>query len=454
MFNMKGMDIENIDTEWKESWASKYLKTIAAFHNTEGGRMIIGRKDDGTYIGVPNIKKETKIVADNIRDKLHIKSKTRAEVFEGKDCIVIDVPKGDKMVEYDGRFYIRVGNTTQRIEGEDLKTVLLDERDMGWLDQHCNLSVDDLSSEAIEYFINKGHNCERIPSSITKDDIDSILDKFALRDENGRLTLTAAILFTDVPFRFNHGASLGIGLFDSDGSLIRDEKIEGPMISIPDRAMDSLYEKFIPPTYKYDGGGASRYLHYDYPKEAVRELILNALMHMDYSKQQPATVSIYPDHLEIYSIGGLISPMTLGLLKSKHPSIIRNSSLSKVFYSAGFVESWGQGIGKVLKSCRDNGNSEPEFSEYVGGMLVSIAVAPSKSVSSVKDTADSVCDSIVNIIRSNPNVRVEDMASELGISEKTIRTRLSKLKDAGVVTREGGRKTGRWILTSPDGDNH
>ena len=124
------MDIENIDTEWKESWASKYLKTIAAFHNTAGGRMVIGRNDNGIYVGVPNIKKETKTVADDIRNKLHIMSNTRAEVIEGKNCIVIDVPKGDKLVDYDGRFYMRVGNTTQQIEGDELKKILLDERGM------------------------------------------------------------------------------------------------------------------------------------------------------------------------------------------------------------------------------------------------------------------------------------------------------------------------------------
>ena len=146
------MDIENIDTEWKESWISKNLKTVAAFHNTGGGRMIIGRRDNGEYIGVPDIKQEIKVVADSIRDKLHIVSNTRAVVIDNKDCIVIDVPKGDKIVDYEGRFYMRVGNTTQMIESDELKKILLEENGMQWLDRLCNIKKEELSKEAISLF--------------------------------------------------------------------------------------------------------------------------------------------------------------------------------------------------------------------------------------------------------------------------------------------------------------
>ena len=71
------MDIENLDMEWKESWADKYLKTIAAFYNTKGGRIIIGRKDNGEYVGVQDVKGTTKTISDTIRNKFHFISETR-----------------------------------------------------------------------------------------------------------------------------------------------------------------------------------------------------------------------------------------------------------------------------------------------------------------------------------------------------------------------------------------
>ena len=86
------MDMENTDTEWKETWAPKNLKTIAAFYNTEGGRMIIGRRDDGSYIGVDDVKGTLKEISDTIHNKLHIACRIRAELEGELCCIAVDVP--------------------------------------------------------------------------------------------------------------------------------------------------------------------------------------------------------------------------------------------------------------------------------------------------------------------------------------------------------------------------
>ena len=83
----------------------------------------------------------TKTISDTIRNKFHFISETRAENIDGKDCIIIDVPKGDTIVDYDGRFYFRVGNTTQQLEGIPLKRILLDEIGIQWLDQPCKVDL-------------------------------------------------------------------------------------------------------------------------------------------------------------------------------------------------------------------------------------------------------------------------------------------------------------------------
>lgn len=83
--------MENIDEEWKEIWKSEYLKTIAAFHNTVGGRFIVGRRDNGTYIGVSNPHDVLKAISDSIRTSLGISVDIRIQSIEGKMCIVADV---------------------------------------------------------------------------------------------------------------------------------------------------------------------------------------------------------------------------------------------------------------------------------------------------------------------------------------------------------------------------
>lgn len=333
------MDIENIDTEWKESWASKYLKTIASFYNTSGGRMIIGRKDDGQYVGVPNVKKETKIVADDIRNKLHIVSHTRAEKIEGTDCIIVDVPKGDKLVDFDGRFYVRVGNTTQQIEGNDLKMILLEERGMQWMDQTCDVSVDELSSEALSYLLSKGKNVGRIPLDVDSD-FNIVLERFHLiRD--GKLTYSAVLPFYPNPYVINYGAYVKIGLFDDDYLLLRDDIIRCPLIQLSDEAMKILLEKYIQPTYGYGGHTTSRHLVYQYPERALRELLVNAIVHMDYSIQSPIEIRIFKHRLEISNPGSLMNGLTAKSLKISHKSVLRNEKLANLFYSSGMVENWG-----------------------------------------------------------------------------------------------------------------
>ena len=441
------MDIENIDTEWKESWALKYLKTIAAFHNTAGGRMIIGRNDNGVYVGIQNIKKETKTVADDIRNKLHIMSNTRAEAIEGKNCIVIDVPKGDKLIDYEGKFYMRVGNTTQQIEGDDLKKILLDERGMQWLDQASKVTVDALSSDALSLFLSKGKSAGRIPADIEAD-FNTVLNRFQLIND-GKLTDTAVLLFHPNPYSVNYGAYAKIGLFDDDGLLIRDDIIRCPLIQLADETMRILLDKYIQPTYGYGGGTTSRHLVFQYPEKALRELLVNAIVHMDYSIQSPILVRVFKDHLEISNPGSLLSGLTAETLKVSHRSVLRNEKLADVFYASGMVENWGQGITKVLVECKNNANPEPEFTEVDGEFKVVIktraAVIPDiEALNHFK--VDEKSKAILACMIDDPSVSIRIISEITHIPLATIKRRVKSMTDSGHLMREGNAKAGKWIV--------
>ena len=410
--------------------------------------MSIGRKDDGSIVGVKSPKKTLKSISDTISNKLHIKADVRLVPMEGRNCISIIVPKGESMVDCDGIFYIRVGNTTQTVSGPELKALLLKEKNKNWLDQPSEQGVEDLSAEAFSYFISKGQNAKRIPNGVSSEDMTQILAKYDLLS-SGMVTLAGALLFSDNPRSINYGAYLKIGQFDAKESLMRDTYIEGPLVRVPDLAMEKLYEAYIPPTYTYGGGGASRYLKYDYPEEAVRELILNAVMHMDYRLQRPVTVAVYPDRLEIFCAGGLPEGMTMDLLMGRHGSVPRNPSLASVFYSAGYVESWGQGISKVRESCIANGNPEPEFKEFCGGILAIITkpAARGRTPSTTSVPISNELDrAILKIIADNPQVSTSYISETIGVSMKTVQRHISALRNLGILSREGGNRGGRWIV--------
>ena len=412
--------------------------------------MVIGRKDDGTYMGVPDIKQGTKVVADNIRDKLHIMSKTRAEVIDGKDCIVIDVPKGKKIVDYDGRFYMRVGNTTQLIEGDELRSILLDERGMQWLDQTSDVTVGDLLPDAFSTLLSKGKSVGRIPNDIEGSSV--VLERFKLiRD--GKLTDTAVLLFHQDPYLFNFGAYVKIGLFDDNGLLIRDDIVRRPLIQLSDEVIKVLFDKYIQPTYGYGGMTASRHLVYLYPEKALREFLVNAIVHMDYSLQHPIEIRISGDRLEISNAGGLMKGITVDSLKSGKKSLRRNERLAEVFYASGMVENWGQGIVKALIECRNNGNPEPTFLDSSDRFTVSIEGSKNKGIVSVDevpdpaDLSDVVDVRIIEIIRKDPRVTAKQMSESLGLSVRTIRRHISSLTAEGYISREGTTRSGRFHVS-------
>ena len=193
--------------------------------------MVLGRKDDGSYVGLDDPKSVAKSVSDSIRNKLHIRAEVSIRSFEGFDCVCIYVPKGDKIVPFDGKFYMRMGNTTQEFESDELKHVLLSEMGMQWLDQKSTLKVSDLSKEAVRYFVDKGKDAKRIPPEVDPDNIRLILKRYGMvRDEH--VTLSAALLFAEEPSLLNYGAYVRIGLFDSQGILVRDDEVRGPLITL------------------------------------------------------------------------------------------------------------------------------------------------------------------------------------------------------------------------------
>ena len=444
------MDIENLDMEWKESWSDKYLKTVAAFYNTKGGRMIVGRKDNGEYIGVQDVKGTTKSISDSIRNKLHIISETYAESIEGKDCIIIDVPKGDKIVDYDGKFYFRVGNTTQQLEGNPLKAILLNEIGLQWLDQQRDIDPKELSEDAFRFFLKRGKDAGRIPDTISEDDMMTALESMGLLND-GKLSLTAVLLFAKDPSRHQYGAYLKIGLFDDKGILLRDDILDRiPLVKLPDECMRVLNDKYIQPTYRYDTGTASRELSYQYPMDAIRELVVNAIVHKDYSTEQEIAVYVYKDMLKIYSGGLLPEGITIENLKGSHPSIKRNKKLAEAFYSMKYIEGWGQGISKVMAACKENGNPEPEFSYMSSGFLVTLRPKGySKPIDIQALELDDVDTKIIQAMIDNPSIRMKDISSILGLSERVVRYRIDKLRDKGLVVRDGSKKAGVWKIILP-----
>ena len=123
--------------------------------------------------------------------------------------------------------------------------------------------------------------------------------------------------------------------------------------------------------------------------------------------------------------------------------------MASVFFAAGYVENWGQGIGKVLEECKKNGNPSPVFSIRNGGLSVELGINPSKDIT---DTPQHVLDtdeknnSILTCIKGDSGISARAISEITGMSINTVERRLKKMVEAGVLRREGSSKSGKWVI--------
>ncbi len=186
------MDLELVEshtTEFKSSWRDEYIKSICAFANTDGGRLLIGVDDNGKPVGVEDSKKLLEDLPNKLRDTLGIIPSVRLEKENGKEIIIIEVEHSYVPISYHGRFYVRSGSTIQELKGKDLTRFLISNSGKHWEEYiEENASIEDINNETIEKF--KQIAIKRIPLVKDENEPIKVLEKLNLI-KNGKLTRAA-----------------------------------------------------------------------------------------------------------------------------------------------------------------------------------------------------------------------------------------------------------------------
>ena len=446
----KGTARETQDRELKESWDVKFLKSLCAFANQDGGGvMIIGIADTGRVIGVNDPQRILKKIPDDIRNQLKIKASVKTIVIEGKTCIEITVEKANRYVDLRGVFYKRVGNTTERVVGEELRSWILSDMKFSWTDLPAKgIKIKDLSKDAINFFIKKGTESGRMSMAAREGGTESLLKNYELMDDNG-LRVSGAVLFSEVHWQASRATPVRIGAFSEDGRLLRDDMIDGPVIMQPDRVMDLLLNKYIPGTNELEG--LMMVTKYPYPEKALRESIMNAIVHRDHSSVVETYVRVYPDHVKISNPGRLPAGWTVERLLTEHDSKPANPAIAGAFFAIRYIEKYGTGVGMMRNECKAMNIPEPEYnieadrvqiifrSRKNGDITVSNGVTAEGS-----DLTDNES-KIYELIIAGKGTKIADMSEASGISSRTVSRILDNLVDRGYIQRIGGDKNGKWM---------
>jgi len=361
---------ENQNIEWKESWRDEYLKWICGFANAKGGKIIIGKNDNGEIVGLAKAKRLMEDIPNKIQTQLGILCDVDLKDEEGKDYIEIDVKPYDVLISYQGKYHYRSGSTKQELKGNTLNKLLLKKAGKTWDDVvEPRAKLEDIDTLAIEAFKKGATTSKRLPFIVDEENIEQILDNLLLL-EDGNLKRSAILLFGKNPCRFFINAFVKIGRFgQTDDDLRFQEIIEGNAFQLADKTLEVLDRKFFVSPISYIG--LQRVESWEYPYEAIREVILNAIIHRDYMGA-PIQISVYDDKLIVWNEGSLPEGLTFEDLKKKHSSRPHNPILASTFFKGGLIEAWGRGTIKIINECKKAGLPEPIIEYSSGGISVTI----------------------------------------------------------------------------------
>jgi ATP-dependent DNA helicase RecG len=358
---------EQQNIEYKSSWHDDYLKWVCGFANAQGGRIYIGKDDAATVVGLPDQKRLMEDIPNKIKNLMGITTEVNLLQENEKYYIEIVVQPYSVPISLRGRYYYRSGSVKQEITGAALNEFLLKRAGHTWDDViEEDATFDDIDEATIRKYLRKAEEAGRLP------DIDGLstpelLEKLRLTS-NGKLKRAAIVLFGKDPGRFYPNTFVKIGKFEDDGFTIRFQEWEDDnIIQVLDKVLRTLDYKFLIRTISFEG--MNRIETLEYPVPALREMLLNMLIHRNYMGA-PTQIRVYDTKLTAWNHGTLPEGITLDKLTKTHSSYPRNPTLARACFLGGYIDSWGSGIMKIVNSCKAAGLPTPIMEEDGGGFIV------------------------------------------------------------------------------------
>ncbi len=319
----------------------------------------------------------------------------------------------------------------------------------------------------------------RMNRAVLRDGRETILENLELIERHG-LKRAAALLFSDRPERIVSGAWIKIGFFVTDDDLRYQHEVHGHLLGQVEETIELLKQKYLKAAISYDG--LQREEKLPFPEEALREALLNAVVHKDYASGIPIQVSVYEDRMMIWNPGELPDRWTVKSLLVKHSSRPFNPLIANAFFRAGFIESWGRGIQKILRECREHGIEPPVYDSEQAGLMVTFRADPAHvaavaaGTSAVRDGRRTTLETrrtrpkatpttletpgttletglergattlelLVAVLRAAPSITAPELAKRLGLSLWGVKYHLKNLRAAGRIRHRGARKSGDW----------
>lgn len=437
---------ENQNVEFKQEYVPDIRKEVMGFANADGGTVFIGVRKDGAVLGIDNPDEVMLQTVNSLKDALAPDImpfiKVNTVEIEGKQVVEIDVSTGTNRPYYlrekglkPGGVYVRKGSSTQPMTEEGIHEMLL--QNSGRSFELCRSMQQGLTFHTFQAEMQL-RSIEVGPSQMRT---------LKLIGEDGLYTNLALLLSDQCE------TTTKVALFQgTDKELFRDRKeFSGSVL----KQLEDVYQYIdLNNKTKATFSGLHRTDTRDYPEEAVREALLNSVVHRDYSFSGSNLINIYEDRIEFVSLGGLVSGLELksiflGVSQSRNPN------LAAIFYRMRLIESYGTGIGKIARAYKTN-PTRPEFETAKGVFRVTLPNRNEdkdehKNGERIVDRQPDISpkeqeNSILRYTQENGSITRKQAEDLIGAGTTKAFCLLKKLCEANLLTQTGRGRLSTYVL--------
>ena len=426
---------EGLNVEFKMEYTKEINKTVVAFINTNGGKIYIGIDDDGTIVGIKNPDKDLLMLTNSMRDGVKpdvtLFTTCEIEIRNGKKIIVVEVQKGvaspyylsDKGLRPSG-VYVRQGASSVPATDSAILKMIKDSNGENFEDLRS------LNQDLDFYTLKKEFN----EASIKLED--SQMKTLHIIDDSGLYTNLGLLLSEQcqhtIKVAVYEGRSKEIfkDRYEFSGSIMKQMKEVYDFLDRYNRTHSEVM-------------GIMRKDTREYPEVAIREALLNAIVHKDYSFSGSTLISIFDDRIEFVTIGGLVrgineDDILLGV------SISRNKNLARIFYQLKWIEAYGTGILKTIESY-ERFKLKPIIEISSNAFKITL---PNTTISRrKKNDITSLSEKekvIISMFDKTETISRTDVEKELSISQTMAVKLLKQLLDKSIISRFGQGKNVRY----------
>jgi ATP-dependent DNA helicase RecG len=418
------------------------IKTCIAFANTAGGKIIIGIEDTSReIIGIDEHDRER--IFDEFPNSLYdntspaMISRIYEQNFDGKSVLIIDIPTSTKRPCFLKKkgipkgVYLRIGTSNRVAQDVHIQDLMRQSQHLYFDEETLNVNLEDLSSILLQKCYGKNYSEKKLLA-------EKVMNSTALSPSSHQITVAGILMFSEHPDRYIPEATVICTQFHGNEGrdIIQTRELTGAIPTLVDESL-TLVSTWLGKYYKLQGAYLKGNL--PLPIEALREGIVNALIHRKYTIPGAVKIALYDNRLEIFSPGqfpGLVDIYNLG----DGTTVLRNPHIARLARRLGILEKLGSGIRLIFMSCEKFGIEKPIYHEDGDFVKLVFSLRPRKN------TKDSDEENLLRMFRMQNDLSISEVMEFLNVSRNTATRKLNLLIEQNLVQRIGSGPSVRYCL--------